>query len=128
MTDSQLQIVPGISVSSSGQASVDPSLADVLFDLALQLEGPTNLPVDVEHVRAAIVFTNVAPRTLTALTSSKLSESGWHPASSSIRWVFQYLPNMLRNRGDNQKIAARYHSVDGYRFFRKEANRDVIDE
>lgn len=50
------QIVPGISVSSSGQASVDPSLADVLFDLALQLEGPTDLPVDVEHVLAAIVL------------------------------------------------------------------------
>jgi hypothetical protein len=56
MTDSQQQIVPGISVSSSGQASVDPSLANVLFDLALQLEGPTDLPVDVEHVLAAIVL------------------------------------------------------------------------
>jgi len=56
MTDSQQQIVPGISVSSSGQASVDPSLADVLFDLALQLEEPTDLPVDVEHVLAAIVL------------------------------------------------------------------------
>ena len=56
MTDSQQQIVPHICVSSSGQASVDPSLADVLFDLALQLEGPTDLPVDVEHVLAAIVL------------------------------------------------------------------------
>ena len=56
MTDSQQQIVPGISVSSSGQASVDPSLADVLFDLAPQLEEPTDLPVDVEHVLAAIVL------------------------------------------------------------------------
>lgn len=56
MTDSQQQIVPGILVSSSGQASVDPSLADVLFDLAIQLEGPTDLPVDVEHVLAAIVL------------------------------------------------------------------------
>ena len=50
------QIVPGISVSSSGQATVDPSLADVLFDLAIKLEDPTNLPVDVEHVLAAIVM------------------------------------------------------------------------
>ena len=56
MTDSQQQIVPGISVSSSGQASVDPSLAIVLFDLALQLEEPTDLPVDIEHVLAAIVL------------------------------------------------------------------------
>ena len=50
------QIVPGISVSVSGQATVDPALADVLFDLAIKLEGPTNLPVDVEHVLAAIVL------------------------------------------------------------------------
>ena len=50
------QIVPGISVNSSGQATVDPSLADVLFDLAIKLEEPTNLPVDVEHVLAAIVL------------------------------------------------------------------------
>jgi hypothetical protein len=56
MTKSQQQIVPGISITSTGQATVDPSLADVLFDLAIKLEGPTNLPVDVEHVLAAIVL------------------------------------------------------------------------
>ena len=50
------QIVPGISVNSSGQATVDPALADVLFDLAIKLEEPTNFPVDVEHVLAAIVL------------------------------------------------------------------------
>jgi hypothetical protein len=55
-SDSDQQIVPGISVTSSGQATVDPSLTDVLFDLAIKLEEPTNLPVDVEHVLAAIVL------------------------------------------------------------------------
>ena len=50
------QIVPGISVTSLGQATVDPSLTDMLFDLAIKLEEPTNLPVDVEHVLAAIVL------------------------------------------------------------------------
>jgi len=50
------QIVPGISVTSSGQATVDPSVSDVLFDLALKLEEPTNFPVDVKHVLAAIVL------------------------------------------------------------------------
>ena len=54
--ESEKQIVPGISVTSSGQATVDPSVADVLFDLAIKLEGPTSLPVDVEHVLAAIVM------------------------------------------------------------------------
>lgn len=51
-----LQIAPGISVTSSGQATVDASLADVLFDLAIKLEESTNLPVDVEHVLAAVVL------------------------------------------------------------------------
>ncbi len=50
------QIVPGISVTPSGLATVDQSVSDVLFDLALKLEEPTNLPVDVEHVLAAIVL------------------------------------------------------------------------
>jgi hypothetical protein len=56
MQNSHQQIVPGICISDSGQATVDPALADVLFDLAIELEGPTNLPVDVEHVLAAIVL------------------------------------------------------------------------
>ena len=43
MNDSgEQQIVPGISISVSGQATVDPILADVLFDLAIKLEEPTN--------------------------------------------------------------------------------------
>ena len=54
--NSKDRIVPGISVTPSGQATVDPSMSDVLFDLALKLEGPTDLPVDVEHVLAAIVL------------------------------------------------------------------------
>jgi len=50
------QVVPGIRVTSDGQATVDPSLANVLFDLAIRLEEPTDLPVDVEHVLAAVVL------------------------------------------------------------------------
>ncbi|TWU12140.1 hypothetical protein CA54_09580 [Symmachiella macrocystis] len=49
-------IVPGIFLDAAGQATVDPGLADLLFDLAIQLEEPTNLPVDVEHVLAAIIL------------------------------------------------------------------------
>jgi hypothetical protein len=51
-----LQIVPGISMTSSGQVSVDASLASVLIDLAIELEEPTGLPVDVEHVAASVVL------------------------------------------------------------------------
>ncbi len=54
--NSERQIVPGISVSPSGQATIDPSIKDILFDLAIALEEPTNLPVDIEHVVAAIVL------------------------------------------------------------------------
>ena len=49
-------VVPGIVVNSSGEATVDSALAEVLFDLAVKLEEPTDLPVDVEHVLAAIVL------------------------------------------------------------------------
>ncbi len=50
------QIIPGIFISPTGQATVDPTLADVVFDLAVQLEEIVKLPVDVEHVLAAIVL------------------------------------------------------------------------
>jgi len=50
------QVVPGISISPTGQASVESSLTNVLFDLAIKLEELTQLPVDVEHVLAAIVM------------------------------------------------------------------------
>src|SRR5690606_21989196 len=50
------EIVPGILLSATGSATIEPFLADVLFDLALKLEEETNLPVDVQHVLAAIVL------------------------------------------------------------------------
>jgi hypothetical protein len=56
MTEGEQQIAPGISVSASGQATVDPSLTNVLFDLAIKLEETTQLPVDVQHILAAIVL------------------------------------------------------------------------
>ncbi|MCX7407817.1 MAG: hypothetical protein NTZ32_07005 [Planctomycetales bacterium] len=49
MNSDDQQIVPGLSVSTSGQATVDPSIADALFDLAIKLEEATTLPVDVQH-------------------------------------------------------------------------------
>ena len=56
MTLSDQPVVPGISISADGQATVDQSMTEVLFDLALKLEGPTGQPVDVQHVLAAIVI------------------------------------------------------------------------
>lgn len=51
-----VQIVRGITVSASGEATVQSQLTDVLFDLAIKLEEATDLPVDVQHVVAALVF------------------------------------------------------------------------
>jgi hypothetical protein len=56
LVNSERQIVPGVSVSPSGQATIEPSIKAVLFDLAFALEEPTNLPVDIEHVVAALVL------------------------------------------------------------------------
>lgn len=56
MTSEEQQIVPGLSVSKTGQATVDSSLRNVLFDLAIKLEEITALPVDVQHVVAALVL------------------------------------------------------------------------
>jgi len=49
-------IVPGLWISASGEATIDPSIKDTLLDLATILEEPTGLPVDIEHVVAAIVL------------------------------------------------------------------------
>ncbi len=54
--ESDHEIVPGLCLTSSGQISVDASLGNVLIELALEMEEPTDLPVDIEHVAAAIVL------------------------------------------------------------------------
>ena len=57
MNDNQeQQIVPGISLSTSGQATVDPALTEVLIDIAIKIDDDSKFPVDVEHVLAAIVL------------------------------------------------------------------------
>ena len=56
MTIEEQPIVPGLSVSKTGQATVDSSLRNVLFDLAIKLEEITAHPVDVQHVVAALVL------------------------------------------------------------------------
>ena len=50
------QIVPGIMLSQSGQASVDPELTEALIDIAIKIDDMSKFPVDVEHVLAAIVL------------------------------------------------------------------------
>ena len=58
MNDNQdQQIMPGISLSKSGQATVDPALTEVLIDIAIKIDDMSKFPVDIEHVLAAIVLT-----------------------------------------------------------------------
>ena len=54
--DQDQQLVPGISLSASGQATVDPALTEVLIDIAIKIDDLSRFPVDVEHVLAAIVL------------------------------------------------------------------------
>ena len=54
--DQDQQLVPGISLSTSGQATVDPALTEVLIDIAIKIDDLSRFPVDVEHVLAAIVL------------------------------------------------------------------------
>lgn len=56
MSERGEQVVAGISISASGQATIDRAIVDVLFELAVQLERPTQCPVDVEHVLGAVVM------------------------------------------------------------------------
>jgi len=58
--DPSQQIVRGISLSPSGQASVDPQLTEVLIDIAIKIDDDSKFPVDVEHVLAAIVLASRA--------------------------------------------------------------------
>ncbi len=50
------QIIPGIVLDASGQASVDGPMGKRLIDLAIELESHTQHKVDVQHVLAAIIL------------------------------------------------------------------------
>ena len=50
------QIIPGISLSKSGQATVEPALTNCLIDIAIKIDDDSQHPVDVEHVLAAIIL------------------------------------------------------------------------
>ena len=54
--DKAIPIVKGIRMTPEGEVSVDPKVDEVLFDLAIALQGPDDTPVDVEHVVAALIL------------------------------------------------------------------------
>ena len=51
-----LPIVKGIRMTPAGEVAIDPKLDGPLCDLAIALQGPDDLPVDVEHVVAALIL------------------------------------------------------------------------
>lgn len=56
MSNDDQHTIPGLAISPSGEATIDPNLANVLFDLALKLDEMLPFPVDAQHVLAAIVL------------------------------------------------------------------------
>lgn len=54
--DDRISIVQGITMTLGGEVSIDPMLDDPLCDLAIAMQGPDDLPVDVEHVVAALIL------------------------------------------------------------------------
>lgn len=51
-----IQIVRGILMTPEGEVSIDPQIDEPLCDLAIALQGPDELAVDVEHVVAALIL------------------------------------------------------------------------
>ena len=54
--DQTIAIVQGIRMTPAGEVTIDPKLDEPLCDLAIALQGPDDLPVDVEHVVAALIL------------------------------------------------------------------------
>jgi len=72
VTDNQHQtVIPGISLSSNGQAIVDPELTEVLIDIAIAIDDRSRHPVDVQHVVAAIVLAAEQAKTLEEQTGKQ---------------------------------------------------------
>jgi hypothetical protein len=55
-----IQIVPGVHISPAGEVTTSPELHDVLCDVAGELEDDCDLPVDLEHVLAALIMASNA--------------------------------------------------------------------
>lgn len=51
-----IPIIKGITMTPDGEVTVEPDLDDALCDLAIAFQGPDDLPVDVEHVVAALIL------------------------------------------------------------------------
>lgn len=82
------KIAVGIELSPSGQASVSAESSERLFDLAIELEEKTGLPVDVQHVLAAVIFSSKAGEIDPETTLSSKDEELLDLLAPHIRTVF----------------------------------------
>lgn len=55
-SDDAIPIVSGIRMTPEGEVSIAPRLDEPLCDLAIEMQGPDDLPIDVEHVVAALIL------------------------------------------------------------------------
>lgn len=83
------QIIPGISLSKSGQATVEPALTEVLIELAIRIDDQSKHPVDVEHVLAAIVLAAMDGKMSTESHLSLDDESMISNLSEYVTTVFE---------------------------------------
>ena len=87
--DQPKQIVPGISLSQSGQATVDPGLTDVLIDLAIKIDDSSKHPVDVEHVLAALILSVQCGAVDPTVNLSSANESLISVLTDKVETVFE---------------------------------------
>lgn len=83
------QIVQGISLSSTGQATVAPKLTNVLIDIAIKIDDVSKHPVDVEHVLAAIVLASRAGEVESATDLATADEKLISILAAHVETVFQ---------------------------------------
>lgn len=90
MNDKQSQqLIRGISLTPSGQATVDPELTEVLIDVAIKIDDDSKFPVDVEHVLAAIVLASRAGKVNAETVLDGADEELVSLLGSHVETVFQ---------------------------------------
>ncbi|MAI72902.1 MAG: hypothetical protein CMM01_18625 [Rhodopirellula sp.] len=89
-------IAVGIRLNESGEVSVDGPAGRALFDLAIALEDAVPLPVDVQHVLAAIVL---AERS--GLVDDQTRVTVDDPSLQQI--IREYLPQVFKQYDDQRE-------------------------
>jgi hypothetical protein len=88
-SDERIPIVKGITMTPSGEVTIEPALDEPLCDLAIDFQGPDDLPVDVEHVVAALILASRAGQVPTDYELKPRDRSLKAILKPHIRTIFQ---------------------------------------